>query len=168
MKNLIKSLFIVSILVFIGCGGGDEKKEKREIKIGNYNKTETKKTSETSSAKTDAIDLSNKGVGPVKNLELPETIDLAMATTGEEAFKIKCTACHRPAQKFIGPALLGILERRTPEWVMNMILNPEEMVKNDPVAKQLLIEYNGVPMANQSLTEEEARSILEYFRTLKE
>jgi mono/diheme cytochrome c family protein len=168
MKNLIKSLFIASILVFISCGGGDEKKEKREIKIGNYNKTESKKTSETPSTKTDAMDLSNKGVGPIKNLELPETIDQTMAATGEEVFKMKCMACHNPTKKFIGPTPLGVLDRRAPEWVMNMILDPEGMVKNDPVAKQLLIEYNGVPMANQSLTEEEARSILEYFRTLKE
>jgi cytochrome c len=81
---------------------------------------------------------------------------------------MKCMACHNPTKKFIGPTPLGVLDRRAPEWVMNMILDPEGMVKNDPVAKQLLIEYNGVPMANQSLTEEEARSILEYFRTLKE
>lgn len=167
MKNLIKSLFIVTILVFIGCGGSDEKKEKAEVKIGNYNKTEANKTSETTSTKTDAIDLSNKGVGPVKNLELPETIDQAMAATGQEIFKIKCTACHKPTKRFIGPAPLGVLERRAPEWIMNMILDPEGMVKNDPDAKKLLIEYNGSPMANQSLTEEEARSILEYFRTLK-
>ncbi|MGB5315590.1 MAG: cytochrome c, partial [Robiginitalea sp.] len=60
-----------------------------------------------------------------------------------------------------------ILERRTPEWVMNMILAPEQMVKDDPLAKELLIEFNGSPMANQSLTEEQARAVLEYFRTLK-
>jgi hypothetical protein len=48
---------------------------------------------------------------------------------------------------------------------MNMILNPEEMVQKDPIAKQLLVEYNGAPMANQNLTEDEARAILEYFRT---
>jgi len=168
MKNLSKSLFIVSILVFIGCGGSDEKKEKAEVKIGNYNKTETNKTSETTSTKIGAIDLSNKGVGPVKNVELPETIDQTMALTGQEIFKLKCTACHKPTKKFIGPAPLGVLERRAPEWIMNMILDPEGMVKNDPIAKQLLIEYNGSPMANQSLTEEEARSILEYFRTLKQ
>ena len=63
--------------------------------------------------------------------------------------------------------MAGILERRTPEWTMNMILNPEEMVKVDPVAMSLFQEYMYVPMANQSLTEEEARSIVEYFRTLK-
>ena len=43
-----------------------------------------------------------------------------------------------------------------------MILNPDEMVKENQAAKELLMEYIS-PMANQSLTEEEARSILEYF-----
>ena len=47
-----------------------------------------------------------------------------------------------------------------------MILDPEGMVKNDPLAKKLLMEFNGSPMANQSLTEEETRNVLEYFRTL--
>ena len=90
-----------------------------------------------------------------------------MALKGEEVYKAKCTACHKIGKKFIGPPPNGIFERRSPEWIMNMILNPEEMVQKDPIAKQLLIEFNGSPMANQSLTEEEARSILEYFRTLK-
>jgi hypothetical protein len=49
---------------------------------------------------------------------------------------------------------------------MNMILNPEKMTQSDPIAKQLLIEANLAPMANQQLTEEQARKILEYFRTL--
>jgi hypothetical protein len=49
---------------------------------------------------------------------------------------------------------------------MNMILNPDQMVKEDPLAKDLLLEFNGSPMANQGLTEEQARAVLEYFRTL--
>jgi len=49
---------------------------------------------------------------------------------------------------------------------MNMILNPDEMVQKDPIAKALLAEYLS-PMANQNLTEEQARAVLEYFRTLK-
>ena len=47
-----------------------------------------------------------------------------------------------------------------------MILNPEEMVAKNPEAKKLLAEYLA-PMANQNLTEKEARLILEYFRTKK-
>jgi mono/diheme cytochrome c family protein len=103
----------------------------------------------------------------VKNVDLPETIDQAMVAAGAELYKIKCMACHKVDKKFIGPAPTGVLERRSPEWIMNMILDPEGMVQNDPIAKALMIEYNGSPMANQSLTETEARSILEYFRTLK-
>jgi hypothetical protein len=77
-----------------------------------------------------------------------------------------CTACHKPDKKFIGPAPKGILERRSPEWVMNMILNPEVMIKEDPLTEELLKEFNGAPMANQNLKEDEARAVLEYFRTL--
>jgi hypothetical protein len=58
------------------------------------------------------------------------------------------------------------MDRRSPEWIMNMILNPEQMVKEDPIAQQLLVEYNMAPMANQGLTEDQARKIVEYFRTL--
>jgi hypothetical protein len=60
----------------------------------------------------------------------------------------------------------GIYERRSPEWVMNMLLNPAEMLKKDPVAIALLKEYNNIMMLNQNLTNDEARSITEYLRTL--
>ncbi|MGG5578091.1 c-type cytochrome [Myroides sp. C15-4] len=128
--------------------------------------TETKSTSTDANAPaSERVDLVNKGKGPIKTLVLGD-IDQAMATKGQEVFKTMCTACHKPDKKFIGPAPKGILERRTPEWVMNMILNPENMIENDPLAQELLKEFNGAPMANQNLTEEEARAVLEYFRTL--
>lgn len=110
--------------------------------------------------------MENKGIGPIKEVTLSDEIDMEMAKSGEQVYMQMCSACHKPDKKFIGPAPKGILERRTPEWTMNMILNPEEMIQKDPIAKQLLIEYNGAPMANQNLSQEQARQILEYFRTL--
>lgn len=109
---------------------------------------------------------SNNGIGPVKSLDLPSEIDADLVVKGKESFEAKCTACHKVTKKFIGPNPTGILTRRTAAWVMNMILNPDEMILKDPIARQLLIEANGAPMANQSLPEEEARAVLEYFRTL--
>ncbi|RXQ96855.1 cytochrome c [Ancylomarina salipaludis] len=106
-----------------------------------------------------------KGVGPVKSLSL-ETINNKMAEEGQKIYKQMCSSCHKPTKRYIGPAPIGILERRTPEWVMNMILNPKEMVAKDPIAKELLGRYIS-PMADQNLSEEEARKVLEYFRTLK-
>jgi len=168
MKYLVRSLALIFVISLISCGGSEDKKEKKQLQIGSKQSKEVKKDSKTDEAKTTEYDLSNNGVGPIKSLELPEAIDEAMVASGAELFKTKCTACHKPNKKFIGPPPAGILKRRSPAWVMNMMLNPDEMVKQDPDAKQLLIDYNGSPMANQSLTEEEARAILEYFRTIEE
>ena len=163
----MRSLTAVAILTLISCGGKEEKK-KDGIQIGQKPPaTETPKEEPASNEKpSEMVDLTNKGIGPIKSLELPAEIDQAMAAKGMEVYKTKCMACHKPDKKFIGPAPTGIFERRTPEWIMNMILNPEDMTQNDPLAKALLVEFNGSPMANQNLTEEEARQVLEYFRTL--
>jgi hypothetical protein len=47
-----------------------------------------------------------------------------------------------------------------------MLLNPTEMLEKDPVAMGLLKEYNNIIMLNQNLSQEEARAIAEYLRTL--
>src|SRR5210317_839013 len=137
------------VLLAVSCGS-DGKKE-----VETSEKEVAKETVEVDPAE-------DKGIGPVKNVTLGE-IDETMAAEGKEVFKVKCSACHKMSKRFVGPGLAGITERRTPEWIMNMILNPEEMVAKNPIAKKLLAEYLA-PMANQSLTEDEARQILEYFR----
>ena len=60
----------------------------------------------------------------------------------------------------------GIYERRSVEWVLNIMLNPDQMLKEDPTAISLLKEYNNILMLNQNLSENEAKSLAEYFRTL--
>ena len=117
--------------------------------------------------KTEVMDpMKNKGIGPVSSVVLSADIDETMAANGKVLFEKLCTACHKSTKKFIGSSPKDILKRRSPEWAMNMIMNPDEMILEDPIAKQLLIEANGAPMANQNVSEEDARMILEYFRTL--
>lgn len=166
MIKTIKLISVLSLALLMSCGGKEEKKEGFTLKKKSDTETTTvaKKDNALASVR---VDLENKGIGPITSVQLGSEIDQAMATHGADVYKKMCTACHRPDKKFIGPAPLGVLERRTPEWIMNMILNPEEMVQKDPLAKDLLIEFNGSPMANQNLTQEEARAVLEYFRTLK-
>ena len=69
------------------------------------------------------VDLKNKGVGPIKEVVLSPEVDQELAATGKALYQEYCTICHKPNEVFIGPAPKGILERRTPEWIMNMILN---------------------------------------------
>lgn len=166
MKRLPKFLLLLlAIGTFISCGGDSDKKEKDDLKIGDYNSEAPKATTPAKSS-ADMVDFSNKGIGPVKSVNLTDDIDQALAVRGKTTFENLCSACHKLDRKFIGPKMMGVTEIRSPEWIMNMILNPEEMIQKDPIAKQLLLESNMAVMANQNLTEEEARSILEYFRSL--
>ena len=148
-------MIMVFALSLVSCGGDKPKQETPAV---------TNQEEKAPETPANADPMSNKGIGPIKSVELGE-IDQAMVAEGEVVFKAKCTACHKISKKFVGPALKGITERRSPEWIMNMTLNPEEMIQKDPIAKQLLVEANGAPMANQNLTEQEARQLLEYFRT---
>lgn len=165
MKKALKFSILASVIITLAACGNSEKEEKQQVKLGDYGKTETKATPKEEK-KGITIDMSNKGIGPIKSMTVPETIDATLATTGEDVFNRMCTACHKIDRKFIGPAIKGVTTKRAPEWIMNMILNPEEMIANDPIAKQLLIESNMAVMANQNLTEEEARAVFEYFRKI--
>jgi mono/diheme cytochrome c family protein len=153
MRRISIIAALVLSMSILGCG--NEKSE------GNTAQPEQKVEQEkvVSDPKTD------KGVGPITSITLGE-IDPALAEQGKALFTAKCSACHKIDKRFVGPALKGAIDRRTPEWIMNMILNPDKMVVENEEAKKLLAEYLS-PMANQSLKEEEARAILEYLRTEK-
>ncbi len=151
VKNLMVGVIAFAL---IGCGGSESTEKTAE------KESDAAKTTETTSAEPSA----NKGIGPVTAVELGE-IDATMASAGETTFNTKCTACHTLDSKVIGPALAGVTEKRTPEWIMNMMLNPTEMLANDADAKALLEEYNNIPMMPLGLTEDEAREVLEFLRT---
>lgn len=146
-------LFIVAMLVVAGCGS-DESSENSP--------SESSATNETGLT---AAQIEN-GIGPVTEMSLG-AVDEAMAANGKEIYTQKCTTCHKLEERYIGPALGDVTTRRSPAFVMNMMLNPEEMVQKHPVAKELLAEYIA-PMANQSLTMEEARAILEYLHSVNQ
>ncbi len=110
--------------------------------------------------------LSNKGIGPISKVVFEEEVNIQMSNSGEKLFNQLCTSCHMINEDYIGPAMSGILERRSPEWIMNMILNPIQMLEEDSIAIELLEKYNFEYMYNQNLLDEEAREILEYFRII--
>jgi mono/diheme cytochrome c family protein len=159
MKNL-KPLFIAALvagLTFLySCGpsnGGSD-----------ANNTAATTPPATASADIDPDAKSDsKGIGKFTDVKLT-AIDPAMAEKGMVVFNAKCGACHKMTdQKVVGPGLLGVTKRRTPEWIMNQITNPVEMEAKDPVGQALLAKHL-TQMTFQNVTDEETRQILEYFR----
>ena len=162
----MKKILLVFALggLIIGCG-----EEKKEEKKEGFEMSRTKKEEKPAAAKADnsvPVDMENEGVGPYKDITFDSTIDEEMASAGEAKFKSICTACHMAEKRMIGPALKGVYERRNPAWVMNMIIGPDKMIKEDPIAKALVKEHNNAIMLNQNLSKDETRQVAEYLRTL--
>lgn len=157
MEQFLGALLLISMLS-IGCTNQSGKESATNTAAAAAVSANTEVASEASDP------MMNKGVGPVTSVQIAE-IDNVLVGKGKTLFEGKCTSCHKIEAKHVGPALAGVTKRRSPEWIMNMILNPGDMTQKDPIAKELLATFMA-PMANQSLTEEEARNILEYFRSI--
>jgi mono/diheme cytochrome c family protein len=137
----------------VGCGGAKE----------------VPSTQATSGTTTTAGDLTpwqmDHGVGPITAPVALAPIDAHLVKEGKEFFDGRCGSCHKPNERYVGPALGGVVGRRTPEYVMNMVLAPDSMVARHPEAKKLFATYM-LQMPNLGLTPEQAREVLEYLRTL--
>ncbi len=137
---------IISAIILAGCGG--EKKPPYDPN------------------KLTDFQLAN-GIGPImKPLEL-KPIDKAKAAEGAKIFEQKCFSCHRLDQKLVGPPLQDVLSRRSPEFVVNMIMNPDIMIQKHPEVQKLLAQYLQ-KMTYQDVKLEEAFKILEYLRLQNE
>ncbi|MEL7145191.1 MAG: c-type cytochrome, partial [Bacteroidota bacterium] len=62
---------------------------------------------------------------------------------GEKVFKANCYSCHQMHKKVIGPALVGVFERRDSLWVIDATRNFPALIKRgDQTAIDLYHEYN--------------------------
>jgi len=104
----------------------------------------------------------DRGVGPIKEVKVG-ALDSALAKQGAQVFEQKCSACHKLDERYVGPPLKGVTQKQAPEWVMNMILNPQGMTAENATAQQLLGEFM-VQMTFQNVSEADARAILEFLR----
>ncbi|RYZ62654.1 MAG: cytochrome c [Chitinophagaceae bacterium] len=129
-------------------------------------KNGTEKSSTDNTATTSGTeDGSNpKGIGPHQNIQLTHPLDEKMVTDGKNIYDVKCSSCHKLTdEKLVGPGWAAVTDRRTPEWIMNFVTNTEEMLVKDTAAQNML-EVCMVKMPNQSLSETDARSVLEFMR----
>ncbi|HKI44863.1 MAG TPA: c-type cytochrome [Balneolales bacterium] len=105
------------------------------------------------------------GIGPVTKEVKAGPLNKELAAKGEKIFESNCTACHKLGKRYVGPNLQEVTSRRTPTYIMNMILNPEGMTHKHPVAQKLLAKF-ATQMANRHLTKTQARAVVEYLRSV--
>lgn len=150
-----KNIFIVATLmlaIVIGSCGGDSKP--------------TSSSNPPSLVKSDPPSYDpTRGEGKYDETNVVAgPLDKAMAAKGETIAATKCNSCHKHTEeKLVGPGWKGVTERRTLHWIMNFITNPDPMIDKDPEV-QAQLEICLVRMPNQNLSEDEARSIVEFMR----
>lgn len=175
MRQILIVALLGGCLALYSCGNSNESAHENGV-VSNVKKPPTtmegkpvpsvEKKAHTESGGIDVNAPSDdKGVGKFTSVKIGKNLDAALAAKGKELFQTSCTACHTATdQRLVGPGLKGITKIRTPEWIMNMISDPVKMTHNDPVAAELLKEFNNVQMTNQNVGDDGARAILEFLR----
>lgn len=140
-------LLVIMALIYTGCGNGEER--------------------EPADTRDEAPELTefelDHGIGPVtERLDIGD-LNVERARRGAEIFDLRCTACHRMDRRFVGPPLGEVTEARSPEFIINFILNPEEMTNRHPIGQALLQEYMTI-MPYQNVSKEQAIEIVDFLR----
>jgi len=154
-----KKIFFVTVAlafttILVSCGGASKSDDSAA------------KSEDTQAATQDPSSYDpNRGEGKFdeSNVTLG-AVDLAMVTKGEAIATTKCFSCHKITnEKLVGPGWLGVTKRHTAYWIMNFITNPDPMIDKDPEV-QAQLEICLVRMPNQSLSDQDAREIVEFMR----
>lgn len=155
-KPKLSFLFIAATVGIVACNSSGDKKS--------TSSDSSSATTQTASGGTAASDDASKGIGPHTSVELTHPLDEIMIASGKSTYEVKCQSCHKlTGEKLVGPGWKGVTDRRKPEWIMNFVTNTDEMIEKDAAAQKMLEECL-VRMPNQSLSETDARSVLEFMR----
>ena len=86
------------------------------------------------------------------------------AAAGKALFNAQCAACHKLDAKMTGPALRGVTERQSSEWLHSWIKDSQGMVKSgDAYAVKIFEEYNKSIMTSfPQLSDADIDNILAY------
>jgi mono/diheme cytochrome c family protein len=92
----------------------------------------------------------------------------ASAEEGKKLYEANnCGSCHALDKKVVGPALRGVTERRSEEWLIKWIRNNEALRKSGDADAIALFKENGGAAMNifENLQPDQVKHILEYVKT---
>lgn len=85
---------------------------------------------------------------------------------GEKIFKSKCTSCHAIDRKVVGPALKGVPDTKSEEWLIKWIRNSQALIATgDAEAVKIFEEYNKSVMTSfTDLSDDQIKSVIAFIK----
>lgn len=139
---------MISVVALVGCSSKPETDAERQARWqqGQFSSWELE-----------------HGIGPiVSSIEL-SLVEPTKVEQGKELFITKCATCHYLDDRKTGPPLREITKKRSPEYVLNQILNPDQMGKLHPDGKKMVAMYAQY-MTIQGITHDDALALLDFLR----
>ena len=89
------------------------------------------------------------------------------AEEGKAIFMSRCAACHNVNKVLTGPALAGVDQRRSIEWITRFVQSSQTLVKSgDKDAVAIFQQFNRIPMPDHpDLTADNIKSIVEFIKS---
>lgn len=83
---------------------------------------------------------------------------------GKSIFNANCKTCHKLDQKYTGPALRGVTDRRSIDWAKSFIRNSGALIASgDAQANAIYKEYNNLAMpSHEFLSDTDLDNLLSY------
>jgi mono/diheme cytochrome c family protein len=89
----------------------------------------------------------------------------APSEEGKTIFAARCAACHNVNKVLVGPALSGVDQRRSIDWIVKFVHSPQTIIKSgDPYAVALLTKYKVQMPDHADLTEDNIKNIVDYIK----
>ncbi|HEX6333585.1 MAG TPA: cytochrome c [Flavisolibacter sp.] len=85
---------------------------------------------------------------------------------GKAIFNARCAGCHNVNKIVAGPALAGVHERRSMDWIVKFVQSSQAVIKSgDKDAVALFEKFNKIPMPDHTdLTEEKIKSVVDFIK----
>ena len=85
---------------------------------------------------------------------------------GKAIFSTRCASCHNLTKDLTGPALKGIDERRSMDWIVSFVKSSQSLVKaGDKDAVAVFEKFNKIPMPDHpDLTDDNIKNVVAYIK----
>lgn len=86
---------------------------------------------------------------------------------GKTIFSTRCAACHNINKQMTGPALAGVEQRRSMDWIVSFVHGSQKMVQSgDKDAVMLFEKFNKTPMPDHpDLSADDIKGVIEYIKS---